>query len=313
MSQELVRISEKSIIPYLQPKQQDLINMIGQVQLKKELSFAIQAAQSNSLLIQAPPASIAKCVWNIAITGLTLNPIHKLAYITPRKDSNGNWDAILMPSYQGLVKLITDTGSVKNIFAHVVYKGDDFEVTYGTEMGIKHTPKFKTIKNEDLTHVYAVAILDNGTKQIEVMGLEEIHAIRARSDGYRAFANNRAKSAIWETDFAEMSRKTVIKRITKYLPKGDVNKWEKVNNAIEADNAQYPATDGQRGYIETLLQTSGYNDEQRKQIYDGEDISMADAERIISDLKENQLNPITAGMSASAKEINAAVNDKLTS
>lgn len=292
MGQEIAQIKENQVAPFIEIKRNDFISLIGENQLKKETSFAIQAVNANSYLATATPQSVAKCVWNVAITGLSLNPVLKLAYITPRK-INGVLEALLMPSYQGMTKLITDTGSVKQIVAHVVYKGDVFTVEYGMETKLLHTPKFITRKNEDVTHVYAIAILADSTKQFEVMSVDEVRSIRERSDGYKAFVSGKASTAIWETDFGEMCRKTVIKRLCKYLPKTVMNeKWEKVMQAIDIDNNDYGASDEQVGYIERLMETCTYGPEQRAYIQSmlNSGMTKGDAEKFIEDLKLNQLS-----------------------
>lgn len=288
MSQEITRLTETTVLPLLQPKMQDLIKLIGEDNLKRETSFAIQAANANSYLAQASPNSVAKAIWNVAITKLTLNPIHKLAYLTPRRGDNGV-EAVLMPSYIGIVKLLTDTGSVKNAYAHPVFEGDEFEVKMGLEYTLVHNPKFKSKK---LTHVYAIGVLHDGSKQFEVMGVDQVNEIRERSDGYKAFKSGKAKSAIWETDYDEMARKTVIKRLAKYLPKTD--RWEELNQAIAIDNAEYESTIGQDSYIISLTESSTYDHERRnsivKQVEVG--ISSLEAEALIADLQANQLAPV---------------------
>lgn len=302
----IIKWSEQALAPLLQPKQADLINMIGEMQLKKEMSFAIQRINENSYLAQATPQSVAKAIWNLGITGLTLNPIHALAYITPRRVGQAV-EAILMPSYRGLVKLLTDTGSVINAYAHVVYKGDIFEVELGTEYTLKHTPKFLTRENKDITHVYAIGILKDGSKQFEVMSIEDVNYIRERSDSYKSFKAGKATSSIWESDYGEMCRKTVIKRLTKYLPKTD--QWEKLNEAIEIDNQDYPMTLGQENMIESLLETSAYDERQRgnimQKVHGG--LTKDEAEKIIQDLQLNQLNPVTHGGNPSQSDITDTV------
>lgn len=294
-------------MPLLQPKKQDLIQLIGEDNMKRETSFAIQAANSNSYLSQATPQSVAKAIWNVAITGLTLNPIHRLAYLVPKR-IDGNVEAILMASYQGLVKLLTDTGSVKMAYSHCVYKGDEFEITLGGEYSLVHKPKFIS---KEVTHVYAVGLLHDGNKQFEVMSVDQVHEIRDRSDGYKAYKEGKAKTAIWVSDFDEMARKTVLKRLCKYLPKS--NEWDRVNEAIELDNQDYPATMGQEQYIHTLLLGCGYDHEYRagieNRVNDG--ISSVEAEKIIADLKNNQLDPVMAGLPYSATDAKNAVADKL--
>ncbi len=309
MSNQLIQIKENQVIPFVDVKRNDLIKLIGENNITRETSFAIQAVNANDYLSKATPQSVAKCVWNVAITGLSLNPVLKLAYITPRS-INGQVEALLMPSYQGMVKLITDTGSVKKIAAHVVYKGDIFEVQYGMNTNIQHTPRFATRKNEDVTHVYAIALLADGSQQFEVMSIEDVYAIRDKSDGYKAFTSGRTKTCIWEDHFGEMCRKTVIKRLCKYLPKSVMNeKWEKVMNAVDLDNKEYPASHEQVGYIERLLENSTYDPTQRKYIESRIEsgITIGEAEKLIEDLKFNQLNPVTQGGQISLSDAKEAV------
>lgn len=303
---QLTVLTEGKVLPLLQPRMQDLITLIGEDNLKRETSFAIQAANANSYLSQATPQSVAKAIWNVAITKLTLNPVHRMAYLTPR-NVGGSVEAVLMPSYIGMVKLLTDTGSVKNAYAHVVYEGDDFDVQLGTEYTLKHTPRFKSQK---VTHVYGIGVLHDDTKQFEVMSADQVNEIRERSDGYKAFKSGKARTAIWESDYGEMARKTVIKRLCKYLPK--TSRWDDLNEAIALDNQDYPSTVGQDSYIYSLIQTSTYEHDQRahieKRIESG--VTSDEAEKIIQDLQNNQLAAIDAG-SMSATDAKNAVADKL--
>lgn len=301
---ELQRITENSVQKFIAPKVNDLVALIGKENMLRETSFAIQAANSNTMLMEATPQSVAKAVWNTAITGLSLNPVLKLAYLTPRRIS-GAMEALLMPSYMGLSKLITDTGAVINIFAHVIYKGDEWEVEYGTERKLIHKPKFLSSKKDDVIAAYAVAVLHDGSKAFEIMSLEELHSIRERSDGYKAFKAGKTSSAIWESDFGEMCRKTTIKRLAKYLPKSDVKAWEKVMEAIKLDDSDYPMSQNQENYIRSLINTSTYDNKQRdymeQQLSAG--MTQFDAEQMIENLKLNQLDPITQGGAYSQTDI----------
>jgi len=78
----------------------------------KECSFALQHFGKNSYLNGSTTESKLQAVMNVAQVGLTLNPVLKLAYLVPRF-SNGKVECFLEPSYQGLVKLVTDTGSAR--------------------------------------------------------------------------------------------------------------------------------------------------------------------------------------------------------
>ncbi|TIW78978.1 MAG: hypothetical protein E5V53_20830, partial [Mesorhizobium sp.] len=52
----------------------------------------------------------------------------------------------------------------------------------------------------------------------EVMTVEDVNRIRDRSDAWRAHKAGKIKSTPWATDWSEMARKTVFRRLSKYLP-----------------------------------------------------------------------------------------------
>ncbi len=274
------------------------IGLTSKEKFTKECSFAVQHFNKNNYLATATIESKLQSVLNVAMTGLTLNPVLKLAYLVPRRGFNGV-ECFLEPSYQGLVKLITDTGSAKNVVAHLVYDGDDFEVSLGTSEDVIHKPKFQS---KEITHVYAIATLFDGTNQIEVMHVDEVFKIRDSSESYKSFKAGKSKSCIWNDHEGEMSRKTVVKRLVKYLPKTEM--WDKLGNAIDIDNSDYKASDNQTDYIDHLLMTSNISAEQMDDIT--RECSYMTSERaseVIQYLKENQVDPISAGIPYGQTEI----------
>lgn len=307
---QITLLKDADMFTALSTRKEDIMKMIGgELNYKREVSFAIQAVNSNTYLQKASKESIAKSIFNVATTRLSLNPILKLAYITPRR-VNDNWEAVLMPSYQGLVKLIADTGSVISIYAHPVYKGDEYEEILGTETKVVH---IKKRKSKQIELVYAVAVLPDGTKLVESMDVEDVHKIRARSDSYRAYASDKISTCIWVTDEGEMFRKTVIKRISKYIPKTD--RWIHVQEAINLDDQEYPATNQQKDFIEMLINHSVYDSDVRTMLLSkiNNDISQEEANRIIEDLKINQLDPINAGNPYNQTDIKNKLQNEIKS
>jgi recombination protein RecT len=269
-----------------EPIEKRFIELADKNTFDKECSFAMQLFNKNKYLNSATTESKLIAVLNVANIGLTLNPALKHAYLVPRsRNVDGKFivEACLEPSYQGLVKLITDTGSAISVYAHIVYKGDEFQEVLGTSIDIIHKPK-RTSTEIEL--VYAVAILHNGSKQVDVMPLSEINEIRAMSESYKAWEKNKSLPCVWNTHFGEMARKTVIRRLTKYLPK--TNQWEKVAKAIELDNSDYKASSVQVSIIEGLLITAAITEEEKQRI-DRElnDLSSHEAVKLINYLKEN--------------------------
>lgn len=218
-------------MPFIEPRKEEMIRLMGgEDVLLREMSFAVQAANNNTLLATSSPQSVAMAVYNCALTKLSLNPVMNLAYLVPFK---GN--AKLMPGYQGMIKLISDSGIIRSVSSGVVYKGDEFELVQGTTPSIIHRPKGETFNVEDIVAVYAIFILHNGESLFEVMWKPQIDSIMQRSEsGKKGFGP-------WVTDYAEMARKTVVKRGWKSIPKSSValDSIEKVNKAIDIDNEEY--------------------------------------------------------------------------
>lgn len=244
----------------------------------REASFACQLMNGNPYLAKGSKESLQMAVLNVAQLQLSLNPALKLAYLVPRwSKKTGGVEVSLEASYQGLVKLLTDCGTVKQVDARIIWEGDEIDIDLAyPEKVRKHQPYALTGKPKGaMRGVYSLATLHDGSKSIEIMSLEEIHAVRERSESYRK--SKEGVTSIWVTDEAEMCRKTVIRRHFKYLPKsGNV---ERVAEAIRMDESDYEITAGQIGYIESLLITA-HIDENAKDRIDKELSSMSSAQAV---------------------------------
>ena len=275
----------------IEPVKEKALKIVNEKTFITECGFALQILNASPKLLEADKQSILQAVYNVALTGLSLNPVLKLAYLIPRFNK-GKVVVSLDPSYQGMVKLLTDTGSVKSVYSHPVYKGDDFKLTLGTSTEILHEPKFQS---KEIEKVYAIAILHDGQRQIEVMTAQEINEIRDKSESYIAYRAGKIKSCIWVDNYSEMCRKTVIKRISKYLPKTD--RWEHFAQAVNIDNQDYVISNEYAGFLESLIMSSVYDPEIQedliKKVYSG--ISSDEADNIKRDLMQNQRNNIHAG------------------
>jgi len=293
----MVIINEK-----LEKVEKKFIELTSKETWEREKSYAIQLFRKNPTLQKANIRSTLESIINVANIGLTLNPALKLAYLVPRFSSQGV-EVCLEASYQGLVKLITDTGSAKNVYCHIVYKGDDFQELLGTSIEIKHIPKRLS---KEIECVYAVAILNDGTKQVEVMSKWEIDEIKERSESYKAVIQGKIKSCPWISDEGEMSRKTVIRRLCKYLPKTE--QWEKLAKAIKLDEVDYTISDRQFDFIEQLLHSACISPEE-KQLIESQmnGYSSIEANEVITRLKESQVDPIDSGQNYSQTDISKKI------
>jgi len=115
-------------------------------------------------------------------------------------------EATLIIDYKGLVELIRRSGDVVSIRSETVCEKDEFEWTNGE---VKHSVNWREDRGK-MQAVYAEAIMKSGEKQTATMTMAEVEAIRKRS---RA-----GSSGPWVTDFPEMAKKTVVRRLSKMLP-----------------------------------------------------------------------------------------------
>lgn len=208
--------------------------LAGEEHFLKEASFAAQILANSSYLAQTTIESQQIAFQALAESGLTLNPMMKLAHLVPR-----NGKCILEPSYQGMVKLLTDTGSVRHIEVQVIYENDDCEIDMASDRKVlRHVPyAMRGLEKGEVLAFYSNATLVDGSKHFEFMGRADVDAVRETSEGWKAYKSGKIKSTPWSTNYEEMGRKTVIKRHCKHLPKSD--RWQFLAKAIDLDNADY--------------------------------------------------------------------------
>jgi recombination protein RecT len=274
--------------------------------VKQEISFAIQIINKSPQLQKCSQASLQQAVLNVSNIGLTLNTAAKEAYLIPRWNGvTKQMEAALEASYVGLVKLLTDAGSVKSMLCQLHHEKDiQFEIDLAdNKTPVIHKPMLVKSKRGELIGVYALATLMDGTRQVEYMDKEEVDEIKERSETYKAYKEGKIKSCTWVSDYGEMARKTVIKRIYKYLPRTE--RMQAVDKAVEIDNADFMATDNQLSYIESLLGTSDVEGRE-KDLLEME-LSVMNARRagqVIEMLQGRQLDPVTHRGSYSQAELN---------
>lgn len=196
--------------------------------LQRECNFAAQAMLANPYLIdcaKAYPDHFVNALKNVVLTGMTLNPTLKLAYLVPFKGK-----VELQTSYMGKKSFGINTGLVLDIEAYLVYKGDAFEIEQGSNAHITHKPNpWGNKKKEDILGGYYFIKYPNGTTQFDTMTIEEIDGIRKRSPSV-----GKGKSSPWDTDYTEMCKKTLINRGYKQIPKQGMS--ERAQKALEIIN-----------------------------------------------------------------------------
>lgn len=113
-----------------------------------------------------------------------------------------------MPMVAGVMKLVRNSGEISTWSVQAVYENDTFDYELGDNERIVHKPALKS--RGAIIGAYSIVKMKDGETSREFMGVEEIEAIRKRSRS--------GGSGPWVTDFAEMAKKTVVRRHSKRLP-----------------------------------------------------------------------------------------------
>jgi recombination protein RecT len=169
-------------------------------------------------MLQYDARLVYREVSKAAALGLLLDPQLGEGYIVPVWNAKANRrDPELRCGYRGLIKLARQSGDIANLYPGAVHERDHFLADEGTEKRLEHQPDYTKPRGKPVCY-YAVVIYKDGTKDFEVMDMESIYEIRAKSDGWRAFQAGKIKSTPWTTDEGEMCKKTVLRRLLKRVP-----------------------------------------------------------------------------------------------
>lgn len=186
----------------------------------------------NSLSVLSDTKDIEKCrpmsVVRSLVKGayLNLDFFRKECYVIVYNNNIGTkdkpeWvkDAQFQTDYKGEIKLCKKYGrGIKDIYAKIVQEGDDLSI--GIDSGLQRlnfTPK--PFNNGEIKGAFAVIIFDNGIIKYDTMSVKDIEDVR----------KNYSKSAdgpSWVKSWAEMAKKTVLRRLCKLEDLDFENKYQ---------------------------------------------------------------------------------------
>lgn len=207
---------QKSVVDETMSRIED-IKKAGGLNLPKDYSIqnAIQAAgivladttdkNGNQALEICTKQSIANSLLYMITQGL--NPLKKQCYFIVY----GN-KLVCMRSYEGSKLLAKRYSAIKDIIAHTIFEGDDFEYEIDLETGLKHLIKHKqsidNINQDKIKGAYAIIIRADNLHDLEVMTIMDIKKAWLMRQG-----NGLTKA---HKDFTDkMCEKTVINRACK--------------------------------------------------------------------------------------------------
>lgn len=202
--------------------------------------IALAATSREPKLLQCSPQSILKSVMKAAQLGLEPGGALGEGYLVPfRNKHTKKLECEFIAGYRGLITLARRSGQILSVEAHAVYAKDGFDYRVTDERTIlTHQPCWDDERGA-LVRVYAIARMrDTPLPQIEVMTRKQVDGIRARSQ------SGASDFSPWRSDFDEMARKTVVRRICKYLPLSpEAREAMEVADKVEGSTAVSAAED----------------------------------------------------------------------
>lgn len=179
--------------------------------------------------------SVANALLDMVVQGLS--PAKKQGYFIVY----GN-NLSFMRSYFGTMAVTKRLNGVEDIFAQVIYEGDDFEFTIqkGTKKIVKHSQKLENIDINKIVGAYCTIIYGDGKEFTEIMTKKQID---------QAWSKTKMKSNSVHREFPEeMAKRTVINRTCKLFTNTSDDSdllIESFNRSTEAEYAGDPEEEAQ--------------------------------------------------------------------
>lgn len=211
------------------------------VRWAEESQFAVQAIQGNDFMQKCAPETIQNAVINVAAVGLTLNPADGYAYLVPEYNKQAKrQECQLRISFKGLIKLATDTGSIKWVKAEVVREADHFTYKGPCEKPDHHMQPFQDRGKP--VGVYCIAKTSEDDFLVDVMDWAEVEKIKACAKTQN----------VWNQWEEEMAKKAIIKRAQKQWPK--TQRSQQLHEAVRVLNE----SEGSEDMTAKLQRTADY-------------------------------------------------------
>jgi len=194
-----------------------------QIPVDRFVRTIITAVQMEPTLLEADRRTLFSSCMKAAQDGLMLDGREAGLSVYKNRDT-GIKTVSYMPMVGGILKKIRQSGEISSIRAHVVYQDDEFDFELGDNERIYHKPNLT--QQAKPVAVYAIAKFKDGDIQREVMSVAQIERIRAKATGVGKHC--------WTSEWGEMAKKTVIRRLSKRLPTSN-----DLDQVLASDNVNY--------------------------------------------------------------------------
>ena len=203
----------QTIKDYINAMSGEIAKALPQVMTPERFTrIALSAVSNTPKLGSCTPQSFLGAMMNAAQLGLEPNTPLGQAYLIPFENrKKGITECQFQIGYKGLLDLVYRNEMVQTVQAQVVYENDELRYVLGLNGELTHIPRLRD-RGKPIAF-YALFKLDNGGYGFEVMSKEEM-------DEFATKYSKGISSAYspWKTNYEDMAKKTVIKKVLKYAP-----------------------------------------------------------------------------------------------
>jgi len=201
------------------------------IEVKKFMRTIVGAVQNNPDILKCNRQSILNSCQKAAQDGLVIDG--REAALVQFKGQ-----AQYMPMVNGVLKKLRNSGQISTITAETVHQNDPFKYNPAMDDVPNHSPEWFGDRGE-MIGVYAVAKMKDGSYVVEIMNMKQIDKVKSVSRS----ANS--GSSPWKQWPEEMAKKTVLRRIAKYLPSS-----ADIDQMFDNDNENYDLSQAEE--VETV-------------------------------------------------------------
>lgn len=207
-----VREDQHPIIAKIDARMPEIAEMLPEgMQPDRFRRVVVQALVRNPELWACTPVSVVSAIVESAQVGLEPTGVLGRAWLLPYS-VKGTKEAKLIVGYRGYAELAWRADRIL-VTTGAVRAGDHFEYRRGTGKFLHHTPASADAEREaddaNITDFWAMYTLPDGRDDFDVMSRKAVERIRDKA---------RYRNPVWDSDFGEMGRKTVLRRLLKVAP-----------------------------------------------------------------------------------------------
>lgn len=216
MASELVALEQQ-----LKPLAPHFAQVLGKTMPVERLMRTIMiSVERLPLLLQCDRQSIFNAAMSAACLGLEVDGVTGQAYLIPFKGK-----AQLVIGYKGFNTLAARSGIT--ITGAIVREGDEFDYQLGTAAYVRHKPKGSKGR---ITHAWACAQSLDRPAVVEVLDIDELLAVKARSPGAKRSDSPWNDPAI---GFPAMCQKTAKRRLARAMPLNIMQQAARMDEVVD--------------------------------------------------------------------------------